>query len=36
MAELAFKALCWFAAIGSAAYLEFSIRVFREEGFDRE
>ena len=35
MAELAFKALCWFAAIGSAAYLEFAIRVFREEGFDR-
>lgn len=36
MAEFAFKALCWFAAIGITAYLEFAIRVFREEGFDRE
>lgn len=36
MAEYAIPALCWIAAIGSAAYLEFAIRVFREEGFDRE
>jgi len=36
MSEYAIPALCWFAAIGTTAYLEFAIRVFREEGFDRE
>ena len=35
MTDYAIPALCWIAAIGTTAYLEFAIRVFREEGFDR-
>lgn len=35
MSAYAIPALCWIAAIGITAYLEFAIRVFREEGFDR-
>lgn len=35
MVEYAIPALCWIAAIGVTACLEFAIRVFREEGFDR-
>jgi hypothetical protein len=34
MAEYAFQALCWIAAAGITGYIEFAVRVFREEGFD--
>jgi hypothetical protein len=35
MADYAIPALCLIAAIGITGYIEFAVRVFREEGFDR-
>jgi hypothetical protein len=35
MTEYATPALCWISAAGLTGYLEFAVRVFREEGFDR-
>ena len=35
MTEYTIQALCWFAAAGLTGYIEFAVRVFREEGFDR-
>ena len=35
MTDYAFQVLCWIAAAGLTGYIEFAVRVFREEGFDR-
>ena len=35
MAEYGIPFICWLAAAGSMAWLEYAGRVFREGGFDR-